>query len=541
MWSPNGDWIAYAVSMVETLDAAPEISGTKLVFRSVRNSPSDLRATAVNAPGTWRNVGAGPDFESAPRWLDPFRLVFQRLSADLRSRSVMLYDVRTRALTTLASGTDPKWWSLQYLGAEPQPSPDGSRVAFIDDSSGWDQLRVVSVADGSERALTGSHEEARRFAWSPDGRLLAWDSNPDHPGKRTLFVADVSNLAEAAPRALTSGPGTNTQSATRSGFHVSTEFGGFSPDGRQIVFQRTGPRAPADLWVAGTGGGAAPVRLTQSLPAEVDPAMLTEGEFVRYSVRGGGETFGWLYAPDSLDRSRRHPAIVWVHGDGIAQNYDGWHVRRDYGVYHSFHQYLLQQGYVVLMPDYRGSIGYGRDWRHESHREVGGVDYQDVASAGEYLAALDFVDPGRIGIWGLSYGGFMTLQALTLDPTLFAAGVNVAGVGDFALWYDDPGGPWVRARMGTPAENPEVYELGAPANRVEAIERPLLMLHGTSDVNVPYFEAINLADRLLRAGKDFEFVTYPGEFHYFHREHVLRDAWLRVERFFGEHLRPEGE
>jgi len=114
--------------------------------------------------------------------------------------------------------------------------------------------------------------------------------------------------------------------------------------------------------------------------------------------------------------------------------------------------------------------------------------------------------------------------------------VNVAGVGDFGLWFRDPGGPWVVGRMGNPEENPAVYDLAAPAARVDRVERPLLMLHGTSDVNVSYFESINLADGLLRAGKDFELVTYPGEFHYFHREHVLRDAWTRVGRFFDQHL-----
>ena len=536
VWSPDGRFIAYTVSTRETVDETPDISGVKLVFRRFPGTPPDLWAVPVIRNGVPRRIATGPPSESSPRWLDAARLIFQEVSPDYRTRSVMLADLRDGSLKTLHQTEDEKWWSLNYLGAEPRPSPDGAWVALVDDSSGWDQLVVVSVADGSAHALTGEREEARRFAWSPDGRFLAWDANPDHPGQRQLFAVDTTDLPDATPRRLTSARGTNTQPGVRTGFRLTSEHGGFSPDGSRIVFQHTGPRAPPDLFVVETGGTGEPERLTNSLPETLDPATFTEGEFLRFPARDGGEVPGYLFVSEGLDRSVRHPAIVWVHGDGIAQNYDGWHVRRDYGVYHSFHQLLVEQGYVVLMPDYRGSIGFGRDFRQESYRDVGGGDYQDVAAAGDHLKTLEFVDPERIGVWGLSYGGFMTMQALTLDPTLFAAGVNVAGVGDFRLWFRDPGGPWAVGRMGTPDENPAVYDLAAPADRIERIERPLLMLHGTSDVNVEYFESINLADRLLRTGKDFDFVTYPGEFHYFHREHVLRDAWTRVGRFFDEHL-----
>ncbi len=536
VWSPDGRFLAYTVSRRKTVDETHDISGDKLVFRRFPDTPPDLMTVPVVNRGVPRRIAAGPGFESSPRWLDAARLVFQQVSPDYRTRSVVLADLRDGSLRTLHRAEDEKWWSLTYLGAEPRPSPDGNWVAFLDDSSGWDQLLVVSAADGAVHSLTGEGQEARRYAWSPDGSVLVWDANPDHPGQRQLFAVDTADLPGAVPRRLTSGRGTNVQPAARNGFHLSSEHGGLSPDGSRIVFQHAGPRAPAELFLTDTAGSGESERLTDSLPESLDPATFTEGEFLRFPARDGGQVPGYLFVPEDLDRSGTHPAVVWVHGDGIAQNYDGWHIRRDYAVYHSFHQLLLAEGYVVLMPDYRGSVGYGRDFRQESYRDVGGRDYQDVAAAGDYLKTLDYVDPERIGVWGLSYGGFMTLQALTLDPTLFAAGVDVAGVGDFRLWFRDPGGPWVESRMGDPEENPAVYDLGAPVDRVDRIERPLLVLHGTSDVNVPYHESIDLADRLLRAGKDFEFATYPGEFHYFHRGHVLRDAWRRVRRFFGEHL-----
>ncbi len=541
VWSPDGRFLAYTVAETTPVDTVRDIVGGKVRFRSDSSGPSDLMTIPALPGGVARRIAVGPEFASAPRWLDAYRLLFQDVSPDYRTRRIRVADLRDGSVATLHEARDPRWWSLAYLGAEPRPSPDGRWVAFVDDASGWDRLMVVAADGGNPHALTLEGQDARRYAWSPDGRFLAFDANPEHPGQRLLFLLETGDLPDAAtPRELVFGRGASTQTANRGGFVLTAEHGGFSPDSDRLVFQRTGPRDPPDLWWIPTDSpGESPVRLTDSVPENVDRAWFTEGEFLRFPAREvGRDVPGYLFVPEGLDRAQRHPAIVWVHGDGIAQNYDGWHIRRDYAVYHSFHQLLVQEGYVALMPDYRGSVGYGRDFRQASYRDVGGGDYQDVAAAGDYLKTLDFVDPERIGVWGLSYGGFMTMQALTLDPTLFAAGVNVAGVGDFALWHADPGGGWVVSRMGHPDEEPEGYELGAPARRVDRIERPLLILHGTADVNVPYFESLNLVDRLLREGHpDFEFATYPGEFHYFHREHVLRDAWTRTHRFFDRHLK----
>jgi dipeptidyl aminopeptidase/acylaminoacyl peptidase len=336
---------------------------------------------------------------------------------------------------------------------------------------------------------------------------------------------------------LTTGRGTNVQPPAPGGFALVQSSGGWSPDGTKLLFQHTDPRRPAELFWIEASGGDGPRELTYSLPQSVDRDSLVEPELVHYPSTDGRQVPAWLFVPRNLDRSRKHPAIVWIHGDGIAQNYDGWHVRRDYAVYYSFHQYLVQLGFIVLAPDYRGSVGYGKEWRVAPYRDLGGIDYEDIAASVPYLDGLLYVDPARIGVWGLSYGGFLTLQALTLDPQLFRCGVDVAGVHDFRFWFRDPGGIWVGGRLGDPRENPDAYARAAPVTRVDRIERPLLVLHGTADVNVPFLESLSLVDELLKKGKDVDFAVYPGEFHYFHREHVLRDAWRRVEEFFERHLR----
>jgi len=233
---------------------------------------------------------------------------------------------------------------------------------------------------------------------------------------------------------------------------------------------------------------------------------------------------------------------VWIHPDGVNQNYDGWHTDRNEAVYYEIHQYLLQQGYVVIAPDYRGSIGYGRDWRNDVYMDVGGKDAKDARMAATYLKTLGYVDADRIGVWGLSYGGFFTLLAVTQEPTWFRAAIDVAGVADYALYYEDPyHGGWTTSRIGTPEENPEVYAQAAPMSHVDRIQHPLLILHGTADVNVPFIHSVLLMDHLLKAGKGdlVQFMVYPGEFHYFDRSFVVRDAWQRVDKFFHDNLHPE--
>jgi dipeptidyl aminopeptidase/acylaminoacyl peptidase len=541
VWSPGGRRLAFGFARATPREDVHTFVGEKVAFRRLEQEPAEVGVVALSG-GEVVSVASSPQSEESPRWIDDTRLVLERFSSDYRSREILSADVETGAVETLHREHDEKWWSLSFLGAEPRPSPDGKWVAFLSDRSGWDSLSVVSSSGGTAHRITSDGEDVGRYSWSPDGRRLAFDTNRSHPGQRHLAVADVSDPARPGVRILTEGRGTNTQGTNAGGFVLIQEKGGWSPDGREILFQHTDPGRPADLyWIeAEKRDGGAPHELTQSLPLTVDRSRLVEPQLVHYPSTDGREVPAYLFVPPDLDLSRKHPAIVWIHGDGIAQNYDGWHVRRDYGVYYGFHQYLAQQGYVVLAPDYRGSIGYGREWRLAPYRDLGGLDYEDVAAGVPYLEGLLYVDAGRVGVWGLSYGGFLTLQALTRDPELFRCGVDVAGVADFRDWFRDPGGNWVGGRLGDPRENPAAYLQAAPIERVGRIVRPLLVVHGTADVNVPFLESVNLVDELTKRGKDFDFVVYPGEFHYFRREHVLRDFFRRVEFFFGRHLREQG-
>jgi dipeptidyl aminopeptidase/acylaminoacyl peptidase len=241
--------------------------------------------------------------------------------------------------------------------------------------------------------------------------------------------------------------------------------------------------------------------------------------------------------PQHEDIAGPIPAVVWVHGGGIRQNRYGWHPLRAYAVFYGFHQYLLQQGYAVVTVDYRGSIGYGREFRQGHHLDLGGRDLDDVLGAIRYLRRIEEVEIGKIGVWGISYGGFLALQALVQAPTAFDAGVDVAGVVDWADWAVDPGGLWIDGRMGDATENADQYRVSSPIHQVERLERPLLILHGTDDRAVPVLQSFRLTDELVRAGKPFDVAIYPGEAHAFVRSRTWRDAFRRVEEFFDAHLR----
>jgi dipeptidyl aminopeptidase/acylaminoacyl peptidase len=574
-WSPDGAHLLFSAG-ADTIrhEETPAYSGAKIVYTITERTPGQMfvvaapaapaaSESAAGAPRPVDDAGGKPVPIGAPvgfggaRWIDGHRLVFDRTSSDFKRRTTYVADVSGGLPRVVHEDVDERFSSIPGdAGAGPLPSPDGKWIAFVSDRDGWDHVYVMPApaegasgqSPGAATRVTGDDSprpvdqgggavqitkgkfEAWRPSWSPDSARLAFDANePDRPGDRHLGVATIgSDPSHAAIVMITAGHGTDIAPS-------------WSPDGKRLVYQHTDSRNSADLFVVDAAANAKPARLSDSMPASIDRSGLVEPEFVHYAGPDGQSVPGWLFVPKGLDRTTKHPAVVWIHGDGINQNYDGWHVQRNYAVYYSFHQYLLQKGYVVFAPDYRGSIGYGRAWRQGVYMDVGGNDAKDAWMAANYLKTLGYVDTDRVGVWGLSYGGFFTLIAVTDQPRLFRAAVDVAGVVDYTMYYDDPyHGSWTASRIGTPEQNPKVYAQASPLSHVDRLERPLLILHGTSDVNVPYLHSVRLIDELMKKGKGglVSFMAYPGEFHYFTRQHVLRDAWHRVEDFFDANLAP---
>ena len=518
VFSSDGRWLAFTAARG---GLAPEtLPWNGNLVRSFENVTTERRLGIVSAQGgdvfwvpTVGNV-------SNLQWGAGGTLVYQELSPDGKTREIKVARVGGSS-RTIWQDRDERWWSPTGRDARLTTSPDGTQVAFVSDRSGWIHVYVMPVdatAEAQARQLTSGEFGTGLPAWSPDGTRIAYHhSAAGNQMERFISVVEVAS-------------GKSVAAVTTRGVNLEPAF---SPDGTRLVFQRTDTENSLDLYVAPARAGAAITRLSDSMPAGLQKADLVTPAPVHFPSRlDKAPVPGTLMVPKNLDRSRKHPAIVWIHGSGSDQNFLGWHPG-SYRMYYSASVYLAQQGYVILTPDYRGSSGYSRNWATGVHMGLGVNDTADVAAGADYLKTLDYVDPDRIGVWGLSYGGFLTLQAMNTDPRLWRAGINVAGVVDWATY----GAGYTTPRLGTPVENPDIYKVSAPILHMEKLARPLMVLHGTNDRNVAFRDSLRLIDVLLKLGKDFEMGVYPGEIHFFRRAHILRDTWRRAEAFFDKHLK----
>jgi dipeptidyl aminopeptidase/acylaminoacyl peptidase len=301
------------------------------------------------------------------------------------------------------------------------------------------------------------------------------------------------------------------------------------------------------------------IRISSGSPTTGDPKTPTEvyvhGKRVTYSPRDGFANYRWpeiryvqypshrdgkivsakIFLPPGYqlgDRAAKpRPAVFYIHGGGYSSS-----VYKEWGAYlptvHAFDSYLAQHGYVVIDPDYRGSSGYGREWRVGVYLDMGGPDLEDVLGGVDYLRSLGNIDMSHLGIWGISYGGFMTNMAMFKARDVFQAGVAWSAVNDwenYTAWY-------TRQRLTTPREHPEAYRSSSPIYFSQNLKNHLLMLHGMSDENVLFQDFVQLSEKLVHEGKRFDTFFYPEENHLYYRDESLRDAFRRTAEWFDRYL-----
>ena len=283
--------------------------------------------------------------------------------------------------------------------------PDNKRVWFLAEHDGWMHLYTVDATTGDRKQLTSGKFELDSVELSQDGRTFFFQSNEAHPGEQHLYSMSV----DGGPR-------------TRITADVGGHQGTLSPDNSTFGLVSSSMNRPPEVFVKANRADAKPIRVTTSPSKEWMSHKWVEPQLVTYKARDGAEVYARLYTPEMVGAKRdpKAPAVIFVHGAGYAQNaHKFW---SSYYREYMFHHLLAARGYVVLDPDYRASAGYGRDWRTSIYRWMGGHDLNDVVDGVAYLAKSHKVDAKRVGVYGGSYGGFITLMALFTAPDAFAAG-----------------------------------------------------------------------------------------------------------------------
>ena len=409
------------------------------------------------------------------------------------------------------------WWQLRKASW----SPDGTKLALILQTSGWDHVYLLPASGGKPKAVTAGLFEDADPVFSPDGKSIAIVSNRIGAERRDIWIVPLDG---APARALSDNniPGVET-------------FPQWAPDSKEIYFLRQTSTEPNNQFVSDASGNGTPKRLTNALPKALEGAFV-EPKRVVYRSKDGREIAALIYEPRDMQPNHRYPAIMWIHGGPEEQN------TYDLGFWQLWGQYLAQAGYVVMMPNYRGSVGYGEKFRNLNVEDSGGREVEDVVAGAQYLISSGLADPQRIAIGGQSHGGTMVGYAVTEYPTLFKAAIVVAGVWDRATYlqgtYPHSVIRWTIKMGGSPTQKPELYRKANSLARADKIQTPLLFFHGEIDPVVPPEESAQIVSALKRDGKVFYYFTYPGEYHGLAKRANRLEMFNKQLAFLKEYINP---
>nr|MBA2671273.1 S9 family peptidase [Gemmatimonadota bacterium] len=341
--------------------------------------------------------------------------------------------------------------------------PGGDRIYFISERTGWAHLYTIPLSGGPATALTEGAWEVRGVELSRDGASFFITTSEVHPGEQHLYTVPV--IGGARTRL--------TDSAGRNDAIVS-------PDNRWIASLHSLPDHPPELHLSEVGSNVQPRRVTLSTTAEFRSGPWVQPEIFAFPARDGVPIYSRIYRPEDVGATPNGAAVLFVHGAGYLQNaHRGWSTYyREY----MFHHLLASRGYTVLDIDYRASAGYGRDVRTGIYRHMGGKDLSDHVDAVDFLVRNEGIDPARVGIYGGSYGGFITLMALFKEPDVFRSGAALRSVTDWAHYNH----PYTSRILNLPHEDPEAYRQSSPIYFAEGLRGDLLITHGMVDTNVHF-------------------------------------------------------
>ena len=447
---------------------------------------------------------------------DGSQFLLTAFSRDYKDKWILLVDPETLNWTVVDHHFDEAWvqYIMRNIGTSDHRAGaafwghGGEDVFFLSDKSGYQHLYRYDPKKKKVKALTKGKFEVHHPFLSQDGKRWFFHSNRQHPGEWHFYSMPAKG-------------GKWVRQTSEPGFHRVE----VSPDEGMMVDLFSETNRPPVLRVKRGSGSWQTVYDGRSEAFKAIPWM--KPQVLSYKNRDGSKVFARLYQPERPNGA----GVVFVHGAGYLQNaHKGW---SGYFREFMFHNLLAREGYVVLDPDYQGSAGYGRDWRTAIYRHMGGKDLTDVVDGAAYLNKTQGVDAKRIGVYGGSYGGFITFMAMFTQPQVFAAGAALRPVTDWAYYNH-----WYTARiLNTPQIDPEAYRRSSPIYFADGLQGDLLICHGMVDSNVQYQDVVRLSQKLIELGKTgWEMASYPVEGHGFRTPSAWHDEYRRIWELFQESL-----
>ncbi len=543
------------------IGAAWSPDGKSIVFESDTggNELYDLFAVPASGGATVNLTESGDVSETAAHWSpDGRKLAFERKRKDAAMTDIALFDWSTHKMRVLTheAASDHLWQLVAWSNDGSSIYANRSNAAFSD-SSAWRidvasgkaeeltphagdvliQLTGVS-SDGKALALTSNAKAglaraavfdvaSRAYEWldsgpwesdsgefSPDGKSLVWMRNAD--GRSDIFL---HNLDSAQETRIDLPPGDNW---------LPSDGRVFSRDGRMLV-KHQASNTPGDYWIAETNGSAK--QLTRSALASLDPANLAAAHLISYQSFDGTGISAYLWLPFNLKRDGRAPAVVLPHGGPIGQTIDDFNRTA---------AALASRGYVCIAPNVRGSTGYGLAFQRANVGDLGGGDLRDEVFAAKFLAATGYVDAGKIGIVGGSYGGFMALMALAKTAKMWAAGVDSYGIVNWQTTLQNEDAflqEYDKALLGHSSKEKVLYETQSPITYIKLIKAPLLVLHGDNDIRVPKEESEQVVALIRAQHGTVDAHYYPNEGHGFSKRENQIDALERTVSWLDRYLK----
>jgi len=430
------------------------------------------------------------------------------VSFDWKTRYI--YTVGAKgALSALDTLRDSAWVDGPAFG-EAGWIDGGKRIWFVSEADGYAHLYSMTAAGGDKRQLTRGKWEVVDVALSADQRAFYLHTSEESPFEQQFYRIPVAG-------------GARTQITKTSGGHTVVA----SPNELLLADVYSTSNRPPELYVMRNQPGAAESRLTLSPTAEWLSFPWIVPEIMMVPASDGVQVPARIYHPSDMGAQPNGAAVIFVHGAGYLHNVN--HYWSYYFREYMFNHFLASKGYVVIDMDYRGSAGYGRDWRTAIYRHMGGRDLQDEVDGSKYLHDKFGIDPKRIGMYGGSYGGFMTLMAMFTESPHFGAGAAIRSVTDWAHYNHG----YTSRILNTPEKDSVAYRQSSPIYFADGLKDPLLMLHGMVDDNVHFEDIVRLTQRLIELGKtNWDLAVYPVERHDFVRTSSWQDEYRRIYELF---------